>query len=354
MADAQQAVSLCSYVTTNGVTTCQPISSTNQLPITLGTSGASTAIGNTVTNGTSGSVLFINPTATLAQNNANFFWDNTNNRLGIGTASPTFPLTVIGSAAIQQITFLTGFGTIDVATMPLSITRSEGAADASIVFGGTGSTQTGRISAVGTSGLSFQSGNGSTTWATFSSSGQLSIGTATPRNSALLDVNGVFNASSSVFLTGLTTGTNADFLCLGAAGQVFLQASSCTISKREFKENIYDLDDSALDEVMEFKPVQFNMKAQKDSNGNIVKNADKNFNHTQIGFIAEDVAEIDPRVTVYEQDERTPKSWDERKFVALLTKAVQVEQHEIESMDQTKITHKNKFGRFMDWLEGVR
>jgi hypothetical protein len=36
---------------------------------------------------TSGSVLFSNGT-TIAQNNANFFWDNTNNRLGIGTASP--------------------------------------------------------------------------------------------------------------------------------------------------------------------------------------------------------------------------------------------------------------------------
>jgi len=35
---------------------------------------------------TSGSVLFSNGT-TIAQNNANFFWDNTNNRLGIGTAT---------------------------------------------------------------------------------------------------------------------------------------------------------------------------------------------------------------------------------------------------------------------------
>jgi hypothetical protein len=42
---------------------------------------------------TSGSVLFSNGT-TIAQNNANFFWDATNNRLGIGTASPTTGLTV--------------------------------------------------------------------------------------------------------------------------------------------------------------------------------------------------------------------------------------------------------------------
>jgi hypothetical protein len=42
---------------------------------------------------TSGSVLFSNGT-TIAQDNANLFWDDTNNRLGIGTATPLFKLQV--------------------------------------------------------------------------------------------------------------------------------------------------------------------------------------------------------------------------------------------------------------------
>jgi hypothetical protein len=42
---------------------------------------------------TSGSVLFSNG-STIAQDNANFFWDDTNNRLGIGTASPAEKLSV--------------------------------------------------------------------------------------------------------------------------------------------------------------------------------------------------------------------------------------------------------------------
>ena len=49
-------------------------------------------IGETVTSGTAGSVLFVGTGPVLAQDNANLFWDDTNNRLGIGTASPTFTL----------------------------------------------------------------------------------------------------------------------------------------------------------------------------------------------------------------------------------------------------------------------
>ena len=44
---------------------------------------------------TSGSVLFSNG-STIAQDNANFFWDDTNNRLGIGNATPSHPLDVTG------------------------------------------------------------------------------------------------------------------------------------------------------------------------------------------------------------------------------------------------------------------
>ena len=47
---------------------------------------------------TSGSVLFSDGT-TISQNNASFYWDNTNSRLGIGTATPTGSVTVIGAYA---------------------------------------------------------------------------------------------------------------------------------------------------------------------------------------------------------------------------------------------------------------
>lgn len=50
--------------------------------------GGSMAIGGTVSSGTAGSVLFVATGPVLQQDNANFFYDNTNHRLGLGTTSP--------------------------------------------------------------------------------------------------------------------------------------------------------------------------------------------------------------------------------------------------------------------------
>ena len=51
---------------------------------------------------TLGSVLFSNGT-TIAQDNANFFWDDTNNRLGIGTTTPSSTLQVNGAATATSL-----------------------------------------------------------------------------------------------------------------------------------------------------------------------------------------------------------------------------------------------------------
>jgi hypothetical protein len=61
----------------------------------LGTGGS----GSTLPTFTTGSVIF-GGTSGLAQDNANFFWDDTNNRLGIGTNTPTNTLDVSGSSKI--------------------------------------------------------------------------------------------------------------------------------------------------------------------------------------------------------------------------------------------------------------
>lgn len=49
---------------------------------------------------TQGSVLFAGASGVVTQDNTKFFWDNTNGRLGIGTAAPNRTLTVAGNAGV--------------------------------------------------------------------------------------------------------------------------------------------------------------------------------------------------------------------------------------------------------------
>lgn len=56
--------------------------------------GGSLTVGTTDTDATAGSVLFAGAAGVIQQDNANLFWDDGNNRLGIGLVAPTAPLHV--------------------------------------------------------------------------------------------------------------------------------------------------------------------------------------------------------------------------------------------------------------------
>lgn len=56
-----------------------------------------TSIGSTIPGGTAGSVLFLGLGSTLDQNNVNFFWDNNNDFLGLGTNTPAATLDIEGT-----------------------------------------------------------------------------------------------------------------------------------------------------------------------------------------------------------------------------------------------------------------
>lgn len=70
--------------------------STNRLLVEGVVTSSGVSIGSTITGGTQGSVLFLGAGSTLAQDNANFFWDDLNIRLGLGVQTPTATLHVVG------------------------------------------------------------------------------------------------------------------------------------------------------------------------------------------------------------------------------------------------------------------
>ena len=121
---------LVTFVTEGSVNGDKPFWLTTNDPITLGTTSlvfasisGTMAIGGSITSATAGSVLFAGAAGILAQDNANFFWDDSLNRLGLGTASPAKPLHVIGDARVSE-NLTVGDG--DFSTMALGFISSPG------------------------------------------------------------------------------------------------------------------------------------------------------------------------------------------------------------------------------------
>jgi hypothetical protein len=65
----------------------------NLTPVANGGTGTATAF-------TAGSVVFAGASGVYSQDNANLFWDNTNDRLGIGTSTPSYKLEVTGDVRL--------------------------------------------------------------------------------------------------------------------------------------------------------------------------------------------------------------------------------------------------------------
>jgi len=73
----------------------------NKFELNSGTAGAS---GFRISQLTAGSIPFISSTKDIAQNNASFFWDATNSRLGVGTSTPNSTVSVNGSYTAKFVT----------------------------------------------------------------------------------------------------------------------------------------------------------------------------------------------------------------------------------------------------------
>lgn len=120
----------------------------------------------------------------------------------------------------------------------------------------------------------------------------------------------------------VTFGTNTGYACFSAGGLLRNQSSACLPSSLRFKDvtGSYAAGD-ALGTLAKLKPIVFKMKP--------AETPDPNYERTQIGLSAENVAAIEPRCAVYEADGVTPKSYRQECLIAVLVAAVGQQQHEI-------------------------
>ncbi len=175
--------------------------------------------------------------------------------------------------------------------------------------------------------------NNSLTTAAAGTSNTIGIGAG---STAILAVTGAGTpTTSTTTINGqqvnpnLTTGTNADTVCMEAGGRLLIQAAACTISSMRFKNLIggYKVG-GALDTIRGLEPIVFTMKEGEKPN------PDRNYGNTQVGLSAENVAAIEPRCAIYEEDGSTPKAYRQECLIAILVAAVQAQQQQIADLKE--------------------
>lgn len=207
-------------------------------------------IGSSIPSGTPGSVLFIGSGSVLAEDNANFFWNDSDNRLGIGTATPGYPLDVSG---VNNATRFTNTGPIGTgeANARNHFTQYNAGTDAqttgwiAAAFGDTTSPRVVIGQADTSAYIGAHSGN-LDAWANLclqNGGGSLGIGAITsPGTNAKLEVNGagftdyaIFSDYSTATLRIGTSGSNTirmytdgaqPFTITGAGGIFFGSTAS--------------------------------------------------------------------------------------------------------------------------------
>jgi hypothetical protein len=183
---------------------------------TTGTSGAATLIGNTlnipqyggggmaiggsITSATAGSVLFAGTSGVLQQDNANFFWDDTNNRLGIGTSTPQNIVDIQANTNASAIIKLTNTSTGTGARNIITVGDFTGNAYGYLGYNNSGYTASGIIRASSTL-LLHATENTSLTIAAINNGGFIDFVTA---STALANIRARITAAGR-FLIGTTT-----------------------------------------------------------------------------------------------------------------------------------------------------
>lgn len=170
----------------------------------FGGTGTSTAF-------TQGSVVFADGAGVYAQDNTNFFWDDTNNRLGIGTSTPGAPIHLVASSATNVNMFIDNTDTTAASTtiQNLRATGTDGVTNSAVIFTGGKNQQWTSAASTRDSYLSISTrlNNSPTEYLRLTSDGKLGLSTTTP--SAMLDVSDGAITTILGADTNVTTRTDA-------------------------------------------------------------------------------------------------------------------------------------------------
>ncbi len=211
-----------------------------------------------------GSVIFIHPNGTLAEDNANFFWDITNHRLGIGTTTPScmFNFSKSGSltsasvleyttdtgvrfkiidtghtyiaAPATDLDFLFGAQAIFKLADNLSFAQAGGVpalalnnSSNHVSFWTTDLTDGTLFGTIGTHSLTFRTNNIQRLFID-GTSGNIGIGTITPNDSAALEIS---STTGALLIPRMTT-TQRDALT-AVNGMLIYNSTTNTFQKYE-------------------------------------------------------------------------------------------------------------------------
>ncbi len=195
------------------------LGTTNTLGVTLGGTGTTTQF-------TQGSIVFAGASGVYTQDNTNFFWDDTNNRLGIGTSSPGRSLHVgIQGGTIPNYMSI-GDGSLE--RVLLGYTHSSGVIDNIIsaqVLADSGGNLLLSSRTDNASGISFftNAGVDGQVRMTLSSGGNLGIGDTSPASLLTVGNGDLFQVNSSGQIAqaaGITSSGTITFSGLSTAGIV--------------------------------------------------------------------------------------------------------------------------------------
>jgi len=274
---------------------------------------------------TSGSVVFAGSSGTYTQDNSGLFYDNTNDRLGIGTASPGYKLDVNGTGRFSGDININKTGSSSILFLSNGDISSINGTHAVFLEPQNGGKTSyfGRENSTGTWVFNTAVTPYSTIISAYNSSAPIILGHSeaevTIANGGATTFSSSVTATTGIFTNyagGGTTGASID-----NTGQIVRTSSI------ELKKDITNIK-YGLNEILQINPINFNWIDEN-----------KFGNENENGFIAEDVMSIIPNVV---GSDANGLFMDYTKIIPILTKAIQEQNALIKALEQRILILENK------------